>query len=154
MFKNTTPLTDAMLAQVKAALDGGNLYIYSGPEPASAATELDMVGSHTELASISAISFDDPVDGVLSKQAGTPWVGAVSFDGAQSSELSLAPTFFRVCSAGDDGRGLGGALSRLQGSVGGPTSAADAKLVTAMLTNDDPGGIVIALFNYWLGSLS
>lgn len=154
MFKNTTPLTDAMLAQVAAALDGGTLYIFSGPEPASAAEALDMVGSHTELAAISGISFSAPADGVLSKSPGVPWTGAISFDGAQVGELALAPTFFRVCDSTDNGRGNGASLSRLQGSAGGPSSAADAKLATPMLTNDDPGGIVIALFNYWLGSLS
>ncbi|WP_251267931.1 hypothetical protein, partial [Enterobacter hormaechei] len=62
------PLAQALLGQVKNALDGGFLYVFAGPVPASADDALDMVGSHTQLAKLSVsgggLTFSAPVGNV------------------------------------------------------------------------------------------
>lgn len=158
MFKMTPALAAAMLAGAKAVLDGGFCFVYSGPEPTNSGDALDMVTLHTELAKLSVegdgvtgLTFATPTGGVMTKD-GDEWSGPVSFDGAEDSEASLTPTFFRFCPAGDNGRGASTA-GRLQGSAGGPASTADMKLGSDTLTDNGTNTTAAAFFNYRVGSL-
>jgi hypothetical protein len=68
----------------------------------------------------------------------------VAFSGAEDSEATLTPTFFRF-----GGGDLTGASTdpRLQGSVGGPSSAAEMKLEGETLTDNGSNTAVVATFN-------
>jgi len=151
----TATLATAALLEIKNALDGGFLYIYAGPVPADATEALDMVSSHTELVVLSVdgdgvtgLTFASPVGSTLPKSSGEVWKGTIAFDGAEAAETDLTPTFFRFCAAGDDGRGDGTGLVRIQGSVGGPTSSAQMVLGTATLTSGNEQ--VVSIFNVTL----
>ena len=125
-MKATPNLLAAAMAGIKSELDGGTLFYFAGPVPADAGDALDMASQHTQLVAMSGLQFDDPSGGVLPKAAGDTWQGLIEFDGAQSGENTLTPTFFRFCASGDDGRGAGD--MRVQGTIGGPQSSADIKL--------------------------
>src|SRR5690606_8630784 len=129
--KNTNDLANTIASAVRTALNGGFLYLYSGPVPATADEALAMVNDHTEIAKFSdgddgvtGLTFDEPVNGVLNKAAGEDWRATTSFDGADDGETDLAWSFYRFCQDGDDGRGAATG-PRVQGTVGGPTSGAD-----------------------------
>lgn len=130
----------ALAAGGKNALDGGLIYLFAGSVPADANAALDMAATHTQVAILSlggdgstGLTFDSPTDGALIKPAVADWSGLVAFDGAQNGETTLTPTFFRFCATGDNGRSAGTG-PRLQGTVGGPSSAANMKLLTSTLT--------------------
>ncbi|MDR1076356.1 MAG: hypothetical protein LBL59_08710 [Xanthomonadaceae bacterium] len=130
----------AALNAVKSGTDGGNLYLFNGPVPVDPDDALDMETDHTQLVKMTlggdgstGLTWGDPVGNVLPKPAGTVWEGLIAFDGAQAAQTSLSATFFRFCAAGDDGRGAGTTM-RIQGTVGGPTSAADLILDNGTLT--------------------
>lgn len=133
---------------LKDQFDGGRLYLFAGPVPATAGEALDMVSSHTQIVEISAggagLTFDDPNLGVLGKADAETWSGVVELIGAQAGAGSLAPTFYRFCAAGDDGRGAADASTgyRVQGAVGGPNSGAELQLGAAELVegNTQPVG--------------
>lgn len=125
-MKATPNLLAAALAGIKSELDGGTLFYFAGPVPANAGDALDMGGQHTQLLAMSGLNFAAPSGGTLAKDAGETWSGLIDFDGAQSGDDTLTPTFFRFCAAGDDGRGAG--TMRVQGTIGGPQSSADIKL--------------------------
>lgn len=134
-------LANLMLSALKDQLDGGFLYIFAGPVPADADDALDMGADHTQVIAltnnndgITGLTFDAPVGGILSKAASEDWVGTVTFDGADGSMSTLAPTFYRFCASSDDGRSAGGLTPRLQGTVGGPASSARIKLDTDTVT--------------------
>ncbi len=116
----------AALAAIKAGLDGGTLYLYAGPVPADPDDALDMTGSHTEIARFtesndgtSGLTFAPPSGAGMVKNPAETWEGTVSFAGADSSQASLMPTFWRFGANGDDCRGEATG-PRLQGSAGGP----------------------------------
>lgn len=143
-MKATPDLAAAALNAMASILNGGTLRYFAGPVPAEAGDALDMVSQHTELVVLSVdgegngLTFDAATGGVLPKAASETWSGLVDFDGAQDSETTLTPTFFRFCASGDDGRDAG--EGRVQGTIGGPSSSADIRLgdgntVTANGTN-------------------
>lgn len=118
----------AALAALKAELDGGNLYLFAGPVPADADDALDMGASHTQIAKFTesndgttGLTFDAPAGAGMSKAAAEVWEALVAFDGVEDSETTLTPTFWRFCTAGDDGRAAA-TDARLQGTAGGPTT--------------------------------
>ncbi|HZX81043.1 MAG TPA: hypothetical protein VFE72_08850 [Lysobacter sp.] len=142
---------------LKEQLDSGVLRFFNGPVPATADEALDMVTAHTELLPVTVgglgtgLTFDAPnADGVLGKAAAEVWKGTVDFDGAEQAEATLAPTFYRFCAAGDNGRGAANTNTgyRLQGTAGGPNSGADFEFGVATLTNGNEqpiGSFAVAL---------
>lgn len=133
----------ATLGAIKSALDGGRLYIFNGPVPADADTALDMDTLHTELIvmtesndGITGLTFDAPVGSSMGKAAAEVWEGLIGpFDGANDTAPTLAPTFYRFCGDGDDGRGAA-VGPRLQGTCGGPSSGAALAFDTDTFTPD------------------
>lgn len=127
---------------LKEQFDGGKLYLYAGPIPASANDALDMAAAHTEVVVITVggagtgLTFGAPSGGVLGKSSGETWSGVPATDGFQGSQTSLAPTFYRFCAGSDNGRGAANASTgyRVQGTVGGPNSGADLQLGSATLS--------------------
>lgn len=157
MFKNNPELSQAMLAALKIELDGGSLHVFSGPEPIDASVALDMDITHTHLCTLllngtDGLELAAPVGASISKPVGATWTGLNAFDGAEDSAASLAPTFFRLTAAGDDGRDAS-AGPRIQGSAGGPASAADVKLGTDTLASDGVSTTTMSVFNYYIGSM-
>lgn len=157
MFKNNPALSQAMLAALKSELDGGAIHVFSGAEPLTADAPLDMSGTHTHLFTLlldgtDGLELSAPNGASVSKPVGAVWTGLVSFDGAEDSAASLPPSFFRFCTAGDDGRGAG-ANARVQGSAGGPASAADMKLGSDTLVDDSVSTASVVAFNYYIGSM-
>lgn len=155
-MKANTKLLDQMLTATKTALDGGKLYLFAGNVPADADVALDMAATHTQLAVIteddsgSGLTFDAAVAGTLPKAASENWEGLIDFDGHESGSTTLTATFFRFCPAGDDGRDAGGTTARIQGTIGGPSSAADLKLTTTALTRNGSNTTGAAIFNITL----
>lgn len=142
-----------MLNAAKAALDGGKLYYYAGPVPASANTALDMVALHTELAVISlnstatGLTFATATGSQLNKTAAEIWAGLVAFDGKDAASLTLTPTFWRFAPPGDNGRTAGtGTTKRVQGTLGGPDSTADLLLGSATLTRNGTNTESVTVF--------
>ena len=116
------------LAAIKAALDGGNLYLFAGPVPADADDALNMGASHTQIAKFTesndgttGLTFNAPAGAGMAKAPAEAWEALVAFDGAEDGDTTLAPTFWRFCASGDNGRGAA-AGPRLQGTAGGPTT--------------------------------
>ena len=135
-IKITAALANAMgnTGGIKELLDGGNLYLFAGPVPDTADEALDMVAAHTEVAKFTesgdgatGLTFDAPVDRVLSKAAAESWQATTAFDGAEDDEPSLVISFYRFCPAGDDGRAAADPSTgyRVQGTVGDLLSGAD-----------------------------
>lgn len=142
-MKMTNATAAAANNALKAALDGGNLYYFSGPVPPEAGDALNMVSNHTQLVKMTkdndgttGLTFATSTGTVLSKTPAENWVGTVAFDGAQDSETTLTPTFWRFCAAGDNGRGAGSG-PRLQGTIGGPASSAELKLTDGTTVTDN-----------------
>lgn len=142
--KISNALADLIAAEAKTQLDGGFLFIFTGPVPASANDALDMVADHTEIVKISVngdgvtgLTFEAPDNGQLNKETTEDWEGTAAFDGADELEATLAPTFYRFCKAGDTGRGAADETTghRVQGTVGGPTSGADLVLGVNTIAN-------------------
>lgn len=132
---------------IKEQFAGSFLFIYSGTVPATADEALDMVAAHTELCKISVdgdgvtgLTFGTPAAGVLPKTPSETWTGTNNFDGFAAATSPQAPSFFRLCAASDDGRGLANASTgyRIQGSVGGPGSGKDLVLATSTMADGDP----------------
>lgn len=134
---------------LKEQFDGGLLFLFAGPVPETADAALDLVSQHTQVVEISVnsagtgLTFDEPNLGVLGKAAAEIWSGVVAPEGFGGGETSIAPTFYRFCAAGDNGRAAAGASSyRVQGAVGGPNSGAELQLGAAELVagNTQPVG--------------
>jgi hypothetical protein len=124
----------AQLAALKAALDGGNMYYFAGPIPASVDEALDMSSSHTQLVKMTnnndgatGLNFVAPSGSALSRDTGQVWSGTIAFSGASSGSASLTASFWRFCPAGDDGR-ADATVPRLQGTIGASGSGADIEL--------------------------
>lgn len=139
MLKITTATANALANAIglKEQFDNGFLFLFAGLPPASADTALDMVNVHTQIAKFSVdddgstgLTFDAPSGGLLSKAAAEAWLATTAFDGFESAEANLTPTFFRFCAAGDTGRGAAHASTgyRLQGTVGNLSSGADMEM--------------------------
>lgn len=129
--------SEAALAALKSALDGGRMYWFSGPVPASADDALDMDNDHTQLVEmtesgdgLTGLTFESPSGNAMTKAAAENWMGTIQFDGAEDSETELAATFYRFCGPGDDGRGPATG-PRLQGTIGG--SGSDIPMVSNVL---------------------
>ncbi|MGH8078971.1 MAG: hypothetical protein ACREP7_00260 [Lysobacter sp.] len=149
-MKQTLAFKNAALGEIKTLLDGGALHMFAGPVPATADEALDMATNHTALNAITnngggtGLTFDTPTTGVLTKAAAETWKGTNTFEGADQAETTLQPTFYRFCAAGDNGRAVANASTgyRLQGTIGGPSSAAELRLGTTTITagNEQPVG--------------
>lgn len=121
MIKMSVALRNALLVtdSFKDALDGGRLYWFAGPVPATAEEALDIGGDHTLLAEFT--ESDDGVTGLT--WASTATAGSVQKAGAESWASTAAATgtatFFRFCESGDDGEGAASTtLKRFQGTIG------------------------------------
>lgn len=157
-YKITDGLAEAMLAAFKTAIDGGILYVFAGPVPVSAEDALDMGADHTEVAKLTVdddgttgLTFSAAAGSVVSKNSDV-WEGTIAFDGAEDSETTLTPTFFRFCATGDNGRAAA-STSRLQGTVGGPASTADLRLASDDVTANGTNTVACAMFNFRVGGL-
>lgn len=153
-YKITTALSESVLSQIKAGLDGGTLYLFAGSVPADADAALDMSATHTQAAAVTVsgtgLMFEEPEGATLLKSVVQDWEGTASFEGADSEASQLRLTFFRFCPAGDDGRGAG-AGARLQGTVGVSGSMADMERSSDMITPGAP--VSIATFAVRVGSI-
>lgn len=116
--------SEVALGALKTALDGGRMYWFSGPVPASAADALDMTTAHTQLVmmtesgdDVTGLTFQAPSGTSMLKASAEVWRGLIAFDGTDDSETTLTATFYRFCASGDNGRGAGSG-PRLQGTIG------------------------------------
>lgn len=148
--KYSVALKNSILAAMKANLDGGFLYLFAGTVPETADAQLDMSNVHTQLARMTVggdgstgLTFSAPDNGAMQKTPAENWTAITSFDGAQSGQSSLAPTFFRFCSSTDNGRGAANSTTgyRVQGTLSGPGAGGDVVLAAAMLSNNTAQGI-------------
>src|SRR5690606_39009058 len=110
-MKITNALSAAALNALKTALDGGRMHYFAGPVPAEAGDALDMGNDHTELVmmtvdddGVTGLTFETSVGGSLAKSGSEDWLGTITFSGAEDTETTLTPTFFRFCPSGDNGR--------------------------------------------------
>ena len=114
-IKLSTGLRAAMLAtgSLKSQLDGGEIRIYSGPEPTSAAAAI--TGSNVLLCKIKTdvnggLTLSDTAPGgTITKNPSEVWQGTVLADGVA--------TFFRFTPAADDDT-ASSSFARVQGAVG------------------------------------
>lgn len=121
----------AVSDDMKATLDGGFIFYFSGPVPASADDAVD--GSTVMLAKFSVggdgttgLTFEaTATDGVLTKTAAEAWESTAAATGTA--------TFFRHCAAADAGTAISTTAPRVQGTLG-TTSASDAQLVSTSIT--------------------
>lgn len=148
------PLTEALLSSLKNELDYGFLYIFSGPVPDSPSDALDMVSTHTRLATITVnndgmtgLTFAPPSGNLLPKNGGEDWIGTITFFGAEENEDTLTPTFWRFCRSDDDPTASASGYPRVQGTVGGPASGADMIRSTETMTANGSNVIGVSVFN-------
>jgi hypothetical protein len=121
----------AVTGSLKAALDSGFIFLFSGPVPASADDAVD--GTTVSLVKISVggdgttgLTFEaTATGGVLTKTAAEAWKGTIATTGTA--------TFFRFCEAGDAGTATSTTAKRVQGTVG-TTVASDIVLASTSLT--------------------
>lgn len=119
MVKYSTGLLEhlAVIGSMKAALDGMQISIYSGVEPASANSALPppqdaqllVVIDSDGLSGREPITWEAGVPGVLKKHSDETWNGVVLKTGKAS--------WFRIHASSDDGS-QSEAIFRVQGSVG------------------------------------
>lgn len=122
----------AVTGSLKAGLDAGFLYYFSGPVPADADAAVD--GSTVLLAKFTesgdgttGLTFEaTATDGVLTKTAAEAWQSTAAATGTA--------TFFRFCQAGDAGTAASTTNKRVQGTLG-TTIASDAQLVSTSITS-------------------
>lgn len=122
----------AVTGSMKAGLDSGFLYIFSGPVPASADDAID--GSSVMLVKISVggdgttgLTFSaTATGGVLTKTSSETWEGTIAATGTA--------TFYRFCEASDAGTASSTTAKRVQGTVG-TTVASEGVLVSTSLTS-------------------
>lgn len=157
-YKITDDLAAAMLTAFKTEMDLGFLYLFSGTVPATPDLALDMGADHTQLALLTVdddgttgLEFGAAAAAVISKNSDV-WEGTIAFDGFEDAEVTLTPTFFRFCAAGDNGRAAAD-TPRLQGTVGGPASTADLRLATDDVTANGTNTVSAAMFNFRVSGL-
>ena len=152
--------SDALLADMnnalRTALNGGYIFVFSGAVPASPQDALNMASTHTQLLRISlngtatGITLATTTNDTIIKTAAEVWSGLIAFDGFESAQTTLTPTFFRFCGVGDDGRTASTTLKRIQGTVGGPSSSADLIFGTATLTRNGTNTESVGAFRHVL----
>jgi len=128
-FKSSLGTRNALLAELKAALDGGLLYIYdnSAAEPASPSDAVP--GGAVLLCVISnnstgtGITFAAPADGIMLKEPSEVWSGINLASGTAA--------WYRVVADGDSGLESSTDV-RVQGSIG--TVNADLLIADTYLT--------------------
>jgi hypothetical protein len=121
----------AVTGSMKAGLDSGFLYLFSGPVPVSADDAID--GSSVMLAKISVngdgvtgLTFSaTATGGVLTKTSSEAWSSTIAATGTT--------TFYRFCEASDAGSASSTTAKRVQGTVG-TTVASDGVLTSTSLT--------------------
>jgi hypothetical protein len=130
-LKSSESLRNTMAKAAAIALEGGKLYIYTGPVPATAETPLDPV-QHILLCTLTendqggGLEWESVASGGgIQKAQNQAWSGTVVEDGP--------PTFFRLCEPNDDGSSDGATKSRAQGTVG--QGGADLNTTQAVLTS-------------------
>lgn len=137
-------------SSLKEQLDGGFIYVYAGPVPADADTALDMTNLHTQLVKITsdAVPADDgstginwesaAVNGAIPKETTETWAGKINFVGKDAASAGVSPltaTFFRICSAADNGQGVGGGSTpRVQGTIN--TAGAEFNVTSTSLADN------------------
>lgn len=122
---------NAVTGSKKAALDGGFVYYFSGPVPATADDAVD--GATVMLAKFSlngagatGLTFEaTATDGVLTKTAAEAWQSTAAATGTA--------TFFRFCDSADTGTTASTTAKRVQGTLG-TTIASDAQLASTSIT--------------------
>lgn len=134
-------LGQAGLTAIRTALNGGTLFLFSGTVPADADDALNMSTTHTQLVAYPGVSFESPSGPGMVKTVSEDWDEVITFDGAEDSETTLTPTFWRFCASGDNGRGAG-STPRLQGTAGGPFT----DLPCAALTDNGTNTLTISTF--------
>lgn len=161
-LKASLALANGLLqgSSLKEQLDNGFIYIFAGAVPADADAALDMVNTHTLLAKIAA---DDPaVDAgatgltfaaaasnrAITKSGTQTWAAKVHFVGKDAAQAGVGPltaSFYRFCSAADNGQAAGTTSTpRLQGTVA--TSGGDINLTSVAL--EDNGTNTVGLSAY------
>lgn len=160
-LKFSIAAANLLAAALKAELDNGFLYLYAGPVPATASEALDMGADHTEVVKISVdgdgvtgLTFENPATAILAKEGDEDWKGTAAFDGAEDGEANLNPTFYRFCTAADNGRGVADGTTghRIQGTVGGPASGAEIVLEASAVVNG--ANVPIGGFTWRVGPAS
>lgn len=148
-------------SSVKEQLDGGFIYIFAGPVPTDADTALDMTvttGLHTLLCKVAADAVpadagvvglnleSAAVSGAIPKETTETWAGKVHFVGKDQAQAGVGPltaTFFRWCSAADNGQAVGsGSTPRIQGTVN--TAGADLNVTSTSLSDNGSNTFGIA----------
>jgi hypothetical protein len=131
-LKISTGMVNHMMASgsVKSALDGGKLYLFAGPIPASAddaTSGATLLCTITESDSGTGINFAAAaVDGVLDKASAETWQGTNAADGTC--------TFYRFSDSTDDPpTAASGTAKRIQGTVG--LAGFDMNLTNNVLVN-------------------
>lgn len=151
MVRLSAALATALLGTqgFKELMDGGKLFLFSGPVPVTADAALDMVNSHTQAVVVTlnssgtGLTFATPSGGFIGKTESEIWSGVVATDGKDGALTTIAPSFYRFGAGSDTCRTAGtGTSYRAQGTVGGPNSGADLQLGNGTLTegNTQPIG--------------
>ena len=113
MAKFSTGLRNGMLSglSLKAALDGGSLYLFSGPVPATAdAAETGTVLMCLTVGGTTGLTFGSAADGVISKSEAEVWA-------TSAVDTSGTISYFRFVSSTDSG-GYSTTEARIQGTAG------------------------------------
>lgn len=128
-MKLSTGLRNAILSgsSIKAALDGGEIRIYSGQEPTTADAAIDSA-ANTLLCTIRSanngtLTFGSAAGGVMLKAANEVWSGVNAASGTA--------TFYRHVAAGDTPSTASTTAPRIQGTVG--LAGADLNLTSTGL---------------------
>jgi hypothetical protein len=142
MVKLSTTTVTALAAALKSALDGGFLYIFDGPVPATAAaatTGATLIATITKDGDgVTGLTFDTPTTGLLSKTAAEAWEGTSSGGTA---------VFFRFCESGDtDPEAADSLVHRIQGLCG--TSPYSAQLIMPTTTLGNGTAVPITAFSF------
>ena len=124
----------AVTGSMKAALDSGFIYIFSGPIPEGADDAVD--GSSVLLAKVSVdgdgvtgLTFEGTAsNGVLTKTESEAWKGPIVASGTA--------TFLRHCESADDGTTASTTAKRLQDTVGTDISAGLVLTSTALVSGN------------------
>lgn len=151
--KITIALANHQLAggSFKDAMDGGRLFLFAGPVPATAAEALSIGSTHELVAEITesddgmtGLTWDDtPSGGVISKAGDESWAGTAA--------ATATMTFFRFCESGDDGEGSAGtSLKRFQGTIG-PDGSFDMIRANPSVSASDTITIDVASYTQPLG---
>lgn len=156
-YKVNDTAANPALNALASAISGGFMYLFAGTVPPGPDDALDMVADHTEIVLVSVdgdgitgLTFATAASGAVAKPALAVWSGLATFDGTEAAELELTPTFFRICTAGDNGRGAG-AAARLQGTIGITGSGSDMERANPVI---EAGSTVpITTFEILVGSI-